>query len=233
MSTTSVAGHSPAHPDTATPAIAESRATAIACRALDVVGAVLLLVLLAPLFALLALAIAVDSPGRAIFRQRRMGRGARPFTVNKFRTMRAEASHQTHKDYVQQLIATDAADKDSDEPLFKLSADTRVTRVGRLLRKSSLDELPQLWNVVLGDMSLVGPRPTIEYEVEKYPPSWFARFAVRPGMTGLWQVSGRSRLTYEEMVQLDIEYARNRSLWLNVRILFRTIPAVLFARGAA
>jgi lipopolysaccharide/colanic/teichoic acid biosynthesis glycosyltransferase len=145
--------------------------------------------------------------------------------------MQSQASQQQHRDYVLQLIASDAADEDSD--LFKLSADARVTRVGRLLRKSSLDELPQLWNVLLGDMSLVGPRPTIEYEVEKYPPSWFARFAVRPGMTGLWQVSGRSKLTYEQMVQLDIEYARNRSLWLNVKILFRTIPAVLFARGAA
>ena len=231
MSTTSVAGHSPAHPEIATPAIAESRLTAIACRALDVIGAALLLVMLAPIFALLALAIALDSPGRVIFRQRRVGRGGRPFTVNKFRTMRSEASHEQHKDYVLQLIERDAADEDSE--LFKLSADSRVTRVGRLLRKSSLDELPQLWNVLVGHMSLVGPRPTIEYEVEKYPPSWFARFAVRPGMTGLWQVSGRSKLTYEQMVRLDIEYARCRSLWLNVKILLRTIPAVLFARGAA
>jgi lipopolysaccharide/colanic/teichoic acid biosynthesis glycosyltransferase len=188
-------------------------------------------VLLAPLFALIAIAVALDSPGHAIFRQRRIGRGGRPFTVNKFRTMHSKASHQQHKDYVLQLIATDAGDKDSE--LFKLSTDNRVTRLGRFLRKSSLDELPQLWNVLLGDMSLVGPRPTLEYEVEKYPPSWFTRFAVRPGMTGLWQVSGRSKLTYEQMVQLDVEYARSRSLWLNVKILLRTIPAVLFARGAA
>lgn len=227
------AGAAAAHPEIASAAASESRASAVACRMLDVVVAALLLVLLAPLFALIALVIALDAPGGAIFRQRRMGRGARPFTVNKFRTMRSEASQERHKDYVLQLIAKDAADQDSEEPLFKLSADSRVTRTGRLLRKSSLDELPQLWNVLLGDMSLVGPRPTIPYEVEKYPPSWFARFAVRPGMTGLWQVSGRSRLTYEQMIRLDIEYACNRSLWLNVRILARTIPAVLFARGAA
>jgi lipopolysaccharide/colanic/teichoic acid biosynthesis glycosyltransferase len=231
MSTTSLAGHGPPQSEIVMPAAAESRATAIACRVLDLVGASILMVLLAPLFAAIALAIALDSSGGPIFRQRRVGRGARPFTVNKFRTMRSEASQEKHKAYVLELIANDA--KDGDGELFKLSADNRVTRVGRLLRRSSLDELPQLWNVVLGHMSLVGPRPTIEYEVEKYPPSWFARFAVRPGMTGLWQVSGRSKLTYEQMVQLDIEYARNRSLWLNVKILLRTIPAVLFARGAA
>jgi lipopolysaccharide/colanic/teichoic acid biosynthesis glycosyltransferase len=231
MSTTSVAGLGPAASDLATPTIAESRATATACRVLDIAGSSLLLVVLAPLLAVIAIAIALDSPGHAIFRQRRVGRAGRPFTVNKFRTMHSKASQQQHKDYVLQLIATDAADKDGE--LFKLSTDNRVTRLGRLLRKSSLDELPQLWNVLRGDMSLVGPRPTLEYEVEKYPPSWFVRFAVRPGMTGLWQVSGRSKLTYEQMVQLDVEYARNRSLWLNVKLLLRTIPAVLFARGAA
>ena len=225
------AGVVTAHPEIATVETRESRASAVACRALDVAGSSLLLVLLAPLFALIALAIALDAPGHVIFRQRRVGRGGRPFTVNKFRTMQSKASQQQHRDYVLQLIATDAADKDGE--LFKLASDTRVTRVGRVLRKSSLDELPQLWNVLRGDMSLVGPRPTIPYEVESYPATWFARFAVRPGMTGLWQVSGRSKLTYEQMIQLDVEYARTRSLWLNVKILFRTIPAVLFARGAA
>jgi lipopolysaccharide/colanic/teichoic acid biosynthesis glycosyltransferase len=231
MSTTSAAGRGPAHPEIAKSPIAESQATAVACRLLDVVGATLLLVLLAPLLVLISLAVALDSPGRAIFRQRRVGRGGRAFMVNKFRTMRSEASQEKHRAYVLQLIERDALDDGGE--LFKLSADSRVTRVGRVLRKSSLDELPQLWNVLRGEMSLVGPRPTIEYEVETYPPSWFARFAVRPGMTGLWQVSGRSKLTYEEMVRLDIEYATNRSLWLNMKILVRTIPAVVLARGAA
>jgi lipopolysaccharide/colanic/teichoic acid biosynthesis glycosyltransferase len=211
---------------------AESRTSAIACRLLDLTVAALLIVLLAPLFAVLAVAITIDSRGSVIFSQRRVGRGGRLFTVHKFRTMQSEASPENHKDYVLQLI-DGAEDTGDDGELFKLSADSRVTRVGRVLRKSSLDELPQLWNVLRGEMSLVGPRPTIEYEVEKYPPSWFARFAVRPGMTGLWQVSGRSKLTYEQMIQLDIEYARNRSLWANLRILVLTIPAVLFGRGAA
>jgi lipopolysaccharide/colanic/teichoic acid biosynthesis glycosyltransferase len=111
--------------------------------------------------------------------------------------------------------------------------DERVTRVGAVLRRTSLDELPQLWNVLRGEMSLVGPRPPIPYEVEHYPSHWFARFAVKPGVTGLWQVSGRSELTLEEMVRLDVEYARRRSLWLNIRILARTVPAVLSGRGAS
>ena len=117
--------------------------------------------------------------------------------------------------------------------MFKLAGDKRVTRVGHLLRRASLDELPQLWNVLRGDMSLVGPRPPIPYEVEHYPPHWFDRFAVKPGMTGLWQVSGRSELGLEEMVALDIEYVARRSLWFNVTILARTVPVVFAGRGAA
>jgi lipopolysaccharide/colanic/teichoic acid biosynthesis glycosyltransferase len=225
------AGVVTAHTDVPTIATTETRASAIACRVLDVVVALVLLVLLAPLFALIALAIALDSRGNVIFRQLRIGRGGQPFMVNKFRTMTSKASETTHKEYVSKLIASDARDQDSE--LFKLSADSRVTRAGGLLRKSSLDELPQLWNVLFGHMSLVGPRPTIPYEVEQYPPSWFERFAVKPGMTGLWQVSGRSKLTYEQMIQLDIEYGRRRSLWLNLQILARTVPVVLFGKGAA
>jgi lipopolysaccharide/colanic/teichoic acid biosynthesis glycosyltransferase len=214
----------------------ESKASAAACRALDVaVSAVLLLVLL-PVFLALAAAIRLDSPGRVLYRQRRVGRGQDPFTVNKFRTMHSGAGHETHRQYVIGLIAgqSDADEGDEGEPnFFKMANDDRVTRVGHFLRKSSLDELPQLWNVLRGDMSLVGPRPPIPYEVEHYPPHWFDRFAVKPGMTGLWQVSGRSELTLEEMIALDIEYARSRSLWLNVKILARTVPVVLIGRGAA
>ena len=113
-----------------------------------------------------------------------------------------------------------------------MTEDPRVTRCGRLLRRSSLDELPQLWNVLRGEMSLVGPRPPIQYEVEQYPPHWFARFAAKPGLTGLWQVSGRSDVTLEEMVALDIEYIENRSLWLNLKLILLTVPAVLSAKGA-
>jgi lipopolysaccharide/colanic/teichoic acid biosynthesis glycosyltransferase len=210
----------------------ESRQSAAACRALDVaVSAVLLLVLL-PLFLALAVAIRLDSRGRAVYRQRRVGRNLEPFTVNKFRTMHSGAGHETHRQFVIGLIAGTPA-QDAEPNFFKMANDDRVTRVGRFLRKSSLDELPQLWNVLRGDMSLVGPRPPIPYEVEHYPPHWFDRFAVKPGMTGLWQVSGRSELTLEEMIALDVEYARTRSLWLNVKILARTVPAVFATRGAA
>ncbi|MHB1568838.1 MAG: sugar transferase, partial [Solirubrobacteraceae bacterium] len=166
-----------------------------------------------------------------IFSQRRVGRGLAPFTVRKFRTMRYGASPEVHRAFVLDLIEGQTPERTG--PLFKLTGDGRVTRAGRFLRRSSLDELPQLWNVLRGEMSLVGPRPAIAYEVEHYPAEWFTRFAVKPGITGLWQVSGRSKLTISEMVGLDIEYVRRRSLWLNLRILTRTIPVVLLARGAS
>lgn len=207
--------------------------TAVGCRTLDIVVATVLLIVLAPVLAAIAIAIRIDSPGNPIFRQRRVGRDRKPFTVNKFRTMGANVDHETHRKFVLGLITATAMDEAEGKPFFKMSSDARVTRIGRFLRKSSLDELPQLWNVLVGDMSLVGPRPPIPYEVEHYPSHWFARFAVKPGMTGLWQVSGRSALTLEEMIALDVDYARRRSLWLNLKILLMTIPAVLFARGAA
>jgi lipopolysaccharide/colanic/teichoic acid biosynthesis glycosyltransferase len=214
-------------------ALTERRTTAIACRTLDIVVAAVLLVVLLPLFLIIALVIRLDSPGRVVFRQRRVGRHQVPFTVNKFRTMRQDAGHDSHRAFVQGLIAGQGPDKKGDRHLFKIADDDRITPVGRFLRKSSLDELPQLWNVLRGEMSLVGPRPPIHYEVEHYPPHWFCRFAVKPGLTGLWQVSGRSELTLEEMIRLDVEYAQRRSLWLNLRILARTIPVVLVGRGAA
>jgi lipopolysaccharide/colanic/teichoic acid biosynthesis glycosyltransferase len=207
-----------------------TRANEVACRALDIVVSAVLLILLAPLFAIIAIAIRLDTPGRPIFRQSRLGRELAFFTINKFRTMGQGVEHETHRTYVLSLIAGDVPE---DDGMFKMAADARVTRVGHFLRRSSLDELPQLWNVLRGDMSLVGPRPPIDYEVDAYPRHWFERFAVKPGLTGLWQVSGRSELTLEEMIALDIEYVRTRSFWLNVRILFRTVPAVLHARGAA
>jgi lipopolysaccharide/colanic/teichoic acid biosynthesis glycosyltransferase len=210
----------------------KSKHSAAACRALDVALSTLLLIVLAPVFVVLAAAIRLDSPGRVLYRQRRVGRDLHPFTVNKFRTMHSGAGHETHRQFVIGLIAGQHSE-DAEPNFFKMANDDRVTRVGRLLRKSSLDELPQLWNVLRGDMSLVGPRPPIPYEVEHYPPHWFDRFAVKPGMTGLWQVSGRSQLTLEEMIALDVEYARSQSLWLNLTILARTVPVVFVGRGAA
>ena len=184
-----------------------------------------LVLLLAPLLLLIALIIKLDSPGPVLFRQQRVGRGRRNFLVAKFRTMQHGADHDVHRDYMLALI-------ESGTPAPKLAGDARVTRFGAFLRRTSLDELPQLWNVLRGEMSLVGPRPPIPYEVDHYPPHWFERFLVKPGVTGLWQVSGRSEVSLEEMIELDVDYARRRSVLLNVWILLRTIPAVLSQRGA-
>ncbi len=212
---------------------AVGRLTDLSCRALDIVGASILLVVLAPLLALIALLVRLDSRGPVLFRQRRVGRDTVPFTVNKFRTMHDGASHDRHREFVLGLINGEDGEPQTSGARFKLSEDERVTRCGRALRHSSLDELPQLWNVLRGEMSLVGPRPPIPYEVEHYPPHWFARFAVKPGVTGLWQVNGRSEVTLEEMVRLDVEYTHRRSLWFNLSILARTVPAVLSGRGAS
>jgi lipopolysaccharide/colanic/teichoic acid biosynthesis glycosyltransferase len=205
------------------------------CRALDIVGSAILLIVLAPLLAVIAVAIRLDSPGPAFFRQRRLGRDLKPFTVLKFRTMSDGVSDDHHREFVTGLINGLAPALDELEapgPRYKLTKDPRVTRCGGLLRRSSLDELPQLWNVLRGEMSLVGPRPPIPYEVEQYPPHWLARFEVKPGVTGLWQVSGRSNVTLEEMVALDVDYIRRRSVWLNIVLLLRTVPAVLSTAGA-
>lgn len=219
--------------ESATGATRAPRAVDAACRTLDVLVAAAMLLLLLPVMLLIAALIRIESRGPAIFRQRRVGRDQVPFTVNKFRTMYHGASHQVHQEFVLSLIAGDVPSDGSDGPRYKLSADPRITRVGRVLRKTSLDELPQLLNVLLGHMSLVGPRPAIPYEVENYPPHWFGRFAVKPGVTGLWQVSGRSEVSLEQMIALDLEYVQRRSPWLNIRILLRTIPAVVSLRGAS
>ncbi len=205
----------------------------VGCRALDIMVAAVALVLLSPVLLIIAIIIRLESPGPAVFRQRRLGRGVKPFTVNKFRTMRQGSTHDAHRKFVQSLIAGEAPPAVEGQPRFKMAADPRITRVGRLLRKTSLDELPQLWNVLWGDMSLVGPRPPISYEVERYPAHWFARFQVKPGLTGLWQVSGRCELTLDQMIELDLEYVQRRSLLLNVWILLRTVPAVLSLKGAS
>lgn len=208
--------------------------TAIACRALDLVLAIALLILLLPLLVLVAVAIRMDSPGPALFRQRRCGLGLAAFKVNKFRTMYRGTSARPHREYVLGLINGGAAPAPpGSETIYKLEADERITRVGRVLRRYSLDELPQLWNVVTGDMSLVGPRPAIRYEVEHFPREWCRRFSVKPGLTGLWQVSGRNHLGFAQMVELDLEYAQRRSFWLNLRIIAKTPWVMVRGRGAA
>lgn len=210
-----------------------SRLTDVGCRALDIAGAAALLVVLAPLLGAIAILLRLDSPGPALFRQRRVGRDMVPFTVNKFRTMHDGVPHDRHREFVLGLISGEDRGEDAPGSRFKMTEDERVTRFGGALRRSSLDELPQLWNVLRGEMSLVGPRPPIPYEVEHYPPHWFARFAVKPGVTGLWQVNGRSQVPLEEMVRLDVEYTHRRSLLFNLSILARTVPAVLSGRGAS
>jgi lipopolysaccharide/colanic/teichoic acid biosynthesis glycosyltransferase len=213
----------------------ESRATAVACRALDLVIATIALIVLALPLLVIAIAIRLDSRGGTLFRQERLGRDLRPFMVNKFRTMHTGTSHDEHREFVQRLIAGEAERHQGagNKALFKLASDARVTRVGGVLRRTSLDELPQLLNVLRGEMSLVGPRPPLDYEVERYPERAFGRFAGKPGITGWWQVSGRSELTFEEMIELDLEYLRRRSFWFNVQILARTLPVVLCRKGAA
>jgi lipopolysaccharide/colanic/teichoic acid biosynthesis glycosyltransferase len=212
----------------------ESRLQAAARRGLDLVIGSMLLLVLSPLLIAVAVAVRLDSPGPALFRQRRVGLGQREFTLLKFRSMRADADSADHEKYVSALIngnGTGSADEGSD--LYKLVGDHRVTRVGETIRRWSIDELPQLINVVLGDMSLVGPRPTTPYEVAEYPAWYFDRFSVKPGLTGLWQVSGRNERTYEEMVRIDIEYVETRTVRLDLAILVQTPWVVLSRKGAA
>jgi lipopolysaccharide/colanic/teichoic acid biosynthesis glycosyltransferase len=198
-------------------------------RALDVVVALALLLVLLPIIALVAVAVRLDSAGPLLFRQQRYGRGCRPFTVLKFRTMHDGVSPEAHRRYIAQLAS---APNDGGAGLKKLTGDLRVTRVGAFLRRTSLDELPQLVNVVRGEMSIVGPRPALSYELEHYAPEHFDRFDVRPGLTGLWQVSGRNAIGFVGMLELDAEYARTTSLRLDAMILLRTPLAVLRANSA-
>jgi exopolysaccharide biosynthesis polyprenyl glycosylphosphotransferase len=193
--------------------------------AVDRVAGLLLLVGLAPLLGVLALLIRADSPGPAFYRQTRVGRRGRPFTVYKLRTMCADADR----------IRGDLVEKnESDQSgvLFKIKRDPRITRLGAFLRLSSLDELPQLYNVVRGEMSLIGPRPALPGEVQAYAPDLCRRLDVKPGLTGLWQVSGRSDLSWEETVRLDLQYVDNWSWTLDLRIALKTFGAVLTRRGA-
>jgi lipopolysaccharide/colanic/teichoic acid biosynthesis glycosyltransferase len=199
-------------------------------RTADVVLSVLLILCFIPLMLLAAMLIAVDSPGGILFRQRRLGRDMQGFTVFKFRTMRAEASPELHRLFVAELCRDEGQLLD-DDSVKKLTHDPRVTRVGRVLRALSIDELPQLFNVLLGEMSLVGPRPALEYELEHYQQDHFARFNVRPGLTGLWQVSGRNLLGFTEMLELDAEYANEASLSTDLKILART-PLAAFRHAA-
>ena len=204
-------------------------------RAVELAITIPLLVLLAPLMLAIAIAVRLDSKGPSLFRQVRLGRRAKPFQMYKFRTMRPNADSALHAHFVRDMILGGARSDagDGDQPtIFKVHPDPRVTRVGRFLRRTSLDELPQLFNVLRGEMTLVGFRPPIPYEVDSYPGWYHRRFDGKPGITGLWQVSGRNERSYEEMVRLDIEYLNRRSWLFDAQLLARTVWAVLGGRGA-
>lgn len=203
--------------------VAFSRSALIFKRVFDIIGALLCLLVGAPLLALIALAIKINSPGPVFFRQIRVGKHHQQFRIFKFRSMRVGAEEEQ-----QQLREFNEA----DGPLFKIRDDPRLTKTGAFLRRTSLDELPQLFNVLWGEMSLVGPRPPIPAEVACYQPWHTQRLSVPGGMTGLWQVSGRSELTFDEMVLLDIYYIEHWSPWLDLQILLRTVPKVLLGEGA-
>ena len=201
-------------------------------RAFDLLGASILLILLSPLMALIYLMIKLTSRGPAIFKQTRIGLRERPFTVYKFRTMTVQNDVGVHQSAATDWVyGKELAGEEEEGPRFKLAADARITSAGKVLRATSLDELPQLWNVAKGDMSLVGPRPPIGYEVEQYTEWHKRRLEVPPGITGLWQVSGRNSLSFEEMVELDLDYIDSWSVALDLSILIRTIPAVVVDRG--
>jgi lipopolysaccharide/colanic/teichoic acid biosynthesis glycosyltransferase len=218
-------------------------------RVLDVVLSGALLMLVSPMFLLIALAIKLDDPGPAVFAQERVrGRRVRkdgastwvlkPFTIYKFRTMRTGADPSLHRNYMKAYLAGDEERLSALRPgrrlgdSYRPADDPRVTRVGAILRRLSLDELPQLWNVLRGDMSLVGPRPPLPYEVEMYQGHYLRRLAGRPGITGWAQVRGRTTIGMEQTVRLDLEYIARQSIWLDLKILLLTIPVVLTQRGA-
>jgi lipopolysaccharide/colanic/teichoic acid biosynthesis glycosyltransferase len=185
------------------------------------------------LLAVLAVWVKLDSPGPILFRQTRLGLNQRPFEALKFRTMRVETPAGDHREYIRRSMSGDAAAAVEPGGLYKLERENAVTRAGRWLRRTSLDELPQLLNVVRGEMSLVGPRPCIPYETELFQPHHFERFNVPAGITGLWQVKARARSTFAEALEMDVLYARSWSFWLDVRLLLQTPLQMLRSRATA
>ena len=213
-----------------------NRVSKVLKRGMDISGSLLLLILLAPIFFVIAAAIKLTSKGPVLFCQQRIGEHGTSFTFLKFRSMYVNNDASQHKEYVRQLIAGQAKKQPTNsqgEGIFKLTNDPRITPVGNFLRRTSLDELPQFLNVLRGDMSLVGPRPPVSYEVESYA-TWHRRrlLEAKPGITGLWQIQGRSRVGFDDMVRLDLRYARDCSPWLDLKILMQTPRAVIAGNGA-
>lgn len=202
-------------------------------RAFDLFAAALLLLILSPVLLIVAISVAVTSPGPVFFRQERLGRHQARFVMWKFRTMTDGSDDEIHRAFVTSMFEADMEGTAADLKIHKLEDDPRITRVGRLLRRSSLDELPQLLNVLRGDMSMVGPRPALPWEAQLFTGRHLIRFEVKPGITGLWQVSGRSTLTMPQALDLDAAYVSRRSLGLDLWILLKTVPVALTGRGAS
>jgi lipopolysaccharide/colanic/teichoic acid biosynthesis glycosyltransferase len=202
-------------------------------RALDIAGSTAFLIAFSPVFLFVSALVKLTSKGPVFFRQQRVGEAGRPFMMLKFRTMHVNADDRIHQQYVEHFIQPIETSESAKNVVFKIVNDPRVTPIGHFLRRSSLDELPQFWNVLKGQMSLVGPRPPLQYEVARYK-RWHRRrvMEARPGITGLWQVTGRSRTTFDEMVRLDLRYARTYSVWTDLKILLATPRAVISGRGA-
>jgi lipopolysaccharide/colanic/teichoic acid biosynthesis glycosyltransferase len=228
---------------TESPQLKPRRLYFVVKRALDYFGAAVLVLLSLPLTILIAVLIKIETPGPVFFTQQRVGSKRRykngectweirTFRVYKFRTMAHNTDQSLHIAYIRAFAHNLAARSAERSAQFKLSNDPRITRIGRLLRTTSLDELPQLLNILRGEMSLVGPRPVPIYEAAEYRPQDWQRLAALPGLTGLWQITGRSQVPFDEMIRMDLEYVRRQSLWFDLKILLGTIPAVLLCRGA-
>jgi lipopolysaccharide/colanic/teichoic acid biosynthesis glycosyltransferase len=203
-------------------------------RALDILFTLLILVPLCLLIVIVGIAIRLDSEGPIFFRQQRLGQQGKEFTMLKFRSMHVRQDDSLHREAIKRYIAGQALHIDANgEASYKLADDPRITRIGRFLRKTSIDELPQFLNVLRGDMSLVGPRPPVRYEVEHYQPADWLRLAGKPGLTGPWQVYGRSAVTFQEMVKMDIRYLQRQSIWGDIKLIIMTIPVMLSGHGAA
>ncbi|MBW7938900.1 MAG: exopolysaccharide biosynthesis polyprenyl glycosylphosphotransferase [Candidatus Omnitrophica bacterium] len=208
-------------------------ATGAMKRALDLVIAVTALLILGIPMLIVAILIKLDSAGPVLFKQTRMGRDFSPFPMYKFRSMRADTDTKRHEDFMKRVIQEGAGevDQETGRKIFKEKADPRITRIGSIIRKYSIDELPQLFNVLKGDMSIVGPRPPVPYEVAMYRDQHLPRMSAKPGITGLWQVSGRNSVSFDEMVRMDITYMENWSILTDIKIILQTIPVVLFPKN--
>lgn len=201
-------------------------------RALDLAVCILILPIALPIMILCAIGIYIDSPGHVVFVQERIGKGGRSFRMYKFRTVKNDFDKITSQEYMRAYVRGTIEENDDDSEIYKPIKENSITRVGRILRKTSLDELPQIFNVLKGEMSIVGPRPNVLWEVDEYRQWHHERFEVLPGITGLAQVRGRSSINFKSLVRYDIEYIENQSLWLDIKILWWTFTAILNGKGA-